>query len=255
MSFVSRVNTRFDGAVAYLTLTHPPVNVIDFEMIAELRQALGDLADEPRLCALAFQAEGKAFSAGVDVASHLAPSVERMLREFHAVFEDLDALAVPTVALVRGLCLGGACELVGYLDVVLATEAAEFGMPEITLGAYPPVAATFFPGRFGHQAAMHMLFTGERLTPAKAEAIGLVSDVVDDAEADAALEIVLARLREKSAPVLRAVKRASLRARGAFRDLIAPAERVYLDELMSHPDAEEGLRAFLEKRSPRWTHE
>lgn len=252
---MTRLRVGFDGAVAALTLTNPPVNVIDFEMIGEIRQTLGDLAGEDRLCALVLQAEGKVFSAGVDVASHLAPTVERMIREFHGVFEDLDELAVPTVALVRGLCLGGACELIGYLDVVLATDGAEFGVPEITLGVYPPVAATFFPGRVGHHAAMHMLLTGDRLNASAAEAIGLISDVVSEAGADAALESVLARLREKSAPALRAVKRASLRARGRFRDLVAPAERVYLDELMSHPDAEEGLRAFVEKRPPQWTHQ
>ena len=252
---MSHLRANFDGAVAYLTLANPPVNVIDFEMIAEMRQALGDLATEGRLCSLVFQAEGKVFSAGVDVASHLSPTVKRMIREFHSIFEVIDELAVPTVALVRGPCLGGACELVGYLDVVLATDSAQFGVPEITLGVYPPVAATFFPGRFGHHAAMHLLLTGDRLDASAAESIGLVSDVVSEADAEAALESVLARMREKSAPALRAVKRASLRARGAFRDLVAPAERVYLDELMSHADAEEGLRAFIEKRPPQWTHQ
>lgn len=252
---MDRITNRFDGAVAYLTLSNPPVNVIDFQMIAEIQEFLSVLRPESRLCALVLRGEGRAFSAGVDVGSHLAPTVKQMIREFHSVFVGIDELAVPTVALVSGICLGGACELVGYCDVVLATPEAQFGLPEITLGVYPPVAATFFPSRFGHQAAMHMLLTGDLLDAHAAESIGLVSDVVPAEQADAALESVLARLREKSAPALRAVKLASLRTRGAFLDLVAPAERTYLDELMRHPDAEEGLRAFLEKRPPLWTHQ
>jgi cyclohexa-1,5-dienecarbonyl-CoA hydratase len=252
---MTRLAAHFDGAVASLTLTNPPVNVIDFEMIGEIRTFLDSLMAEKRLCAIVFAAEGRAFSAGVDVASHLAPTVERMIREFHSIFEQLDDLAVPTVGVVKGVCLGGACELVGYLDVVLATEDAEFAVPEITLGVFPPVAATFFPRRLGHGAAMHMLFSGGRITAQRAESIGLVTDVVPAGDMDAALGAVLTELRQKSAPALRATKRATLRARGTFRELIAPAENEYLGELMSHPDAEEGLMAFVEKRPPQWTHD
>ena len=250
-----RIETRCDGAVAYVTLANPPVNVIDFQMIGEIREFLAALRAEPRLCALVFQANGKLFSSGVDVASHLAPTVERMINEFHSVFEAVDELAVPTVAVVRGACFGGACELAGYMDAVIATEDAQFGVPEITLGVFPPVAATFFPQRFAHQTAMRMLLAGERLNVSEAVAIGLVSMVVKEEEAATALEDLLASFRDKSAPAIRAAKRATLRARGAFRALVAPAEQVYLHELMTHPDAEEGLRSFIEKRPPIWTHQ
>src|SRR5688572_28050547 len=122
-----RVEAEFDGEVAYLTLAHPPVNVIDFAMIAEMREFLGKVRAEPRLCAIVLQASGKLFSAGVDIPSHLPETVESMLDEFHSVFALLDEIAVPTVALVRGACLGGACELACYSDLVLASENARFG--------------------------------------------------------------------------------------------------------------------------------
>lgn len=251
----ARVKTSFDGQVAYLTLCHPPVNVVDFEMIAEMTAFIDGLRDERRLCALALQAEGRVFSGGVDIGSHLPATVERMIREFHGVFEALDQLAVPTLALVRGACLGGACELVGYLDTVIATENASFGVPEIKLGVFPPAAAAFFPQRFGYQGAMQLLLTGESIDARAAVRVGLVGRLVDEGEAALALEEALAPLRARSASSLRAVKTAALRARGkTFRELVAPSEEVYLGQLMATRDAIEGLQSFLEKRDPVWEH-
>jgi len=209
-----RLETRFDGEVAYVTLNHPPVNVIDFDLIEELTAFLRSLEKQQRLCAIVFQAEGRVFSAGVDVGAHLPPTVERMIRSFHGAFELLDELCAPTVGLVRGACLGGACELVGYLDYVLATEDATFGVPEIKLGVFPPVAAALFPRRFPYQRAMHLLLTGETIDANAAREIGLVSRVVSDNEAANALNAELRLLRAKSATSLRAIKRASLEAGG-----------------------------------------
>ena len=250
-----RLRTRFDGEVAHVTLANPPVNVIDFELIGELTAFLRGVRGEPRLCAVVFQAEGRVFSAGVDVGAHLPATVERMIRSFHAVFELVDDLCVPTLALVRGACLGGACELVAYLDYVMAADGATFGVPEIKLGVFPPVAAALFPRRFPHQHAMHLLLTGEPLDASGAHQVGLASRLVSEEEAEAALDAELHVLRTKSAASLRAVKTAALHARGwTFRELVEPSERVYLDRLMATSDAVEGLNAFLEKRQPVWSH-
>ncbi|MPZ14227.1 MAG: enoyl-CoA hydratase/isomerase family protein [Chloroflexi bacterium] len=248
------IKTRFDGAVAYLTIDHPPLNVIDFSTIAEIREFLGAVGQDERLCALVLQGAGPVFSAGVDVGAHLPETVDAMIRDFHGVFEAIDELEAPTVALVQGQCLGGACELVGYLDVVLATESARFGLPEITLGVFPPVAAALFPRRFGYQGAMEMLLTGETIAASAALRMGLVSQIVPEGQAAARLDDVLRPLRAKSASSLRAVKRAVLRSRGGFRTIVAPSEEVYRQELMATRDSVEGLRAFLEKRSPVWSH-
>src|SRR5581483_10694027 len=112
-------------------------------------------------------------------------------------FELLDDLAVPTVGAVHGQALGGACELVGYLDWVVATEDARFGLPEIKLGVFPPAAAAFFPARFGHQAAMRMLFTGETIDAAAAVGIGLVSQIARDGDLAGAVEEAIAPLRAR----------------------------------------------------------
>jgi cyclohexa-1,5-dienecarbonyl-CoA hydratase len=250
-----RLETRFDGEVAYVTLNNRPVNVVDFALIDELTTFLCSVRDEPRLCAIAFQGEGRVFSAGVDVGAHLPATVERMIRSFHGVFDLLDEMCVPTLALVRGACLGGACELVGYLDYVLATENARFGVPEIKLGVYPPVAVALFPRRFAYQSAMHLLLTGETVDADVARAVGIVSRVVPEDTAAAELEAQLQLLRAMSASSLRTLKRAALSARGwTFRQLVEPSERVYLDQLMATADPVEGLTAFLEKRAPVWSH-
>ena len=255
-SSFQRIRTAFDGQVASVSLDHPPVNVIDFEMISEIVAFLHEVHDEPGLCAIAFQATGRVFSAGVDVASHLPTTVDAMIREFHSVFETLDEVGAPTLALVEGACLGGACELAGYLDTVIATESASFGVPEIKLGVFPPVAAALFPQRFGHQRGMQLLLTGNSIDAQTALGIGLVSRVVPAGEGPDALDAAIAPLRQRSASSLRAVKRASLAARRAtFREMVAPSEQVYLEQLMATSDAVEGLRAFLEKRDPIWSHQ
>ncbi len=250
-----RIETEFDGAVAFLTLNHPPVNVIDFPMIAEIKAFLDPLRREDRLCAVVVRGAGRMFSAGVDIPAHLPETVHAMLDEFHGVFQLLDDLAVPTVGVVHGHCLGGACELAGYLDYVIATRSARLGLPEVKLGVYPPAAAAFFPQRFGYQGAMRMLLTGEPIDAETAASIGLVSRVVEDADVESALDEALVPLRERSAAALRMIKRATIASRRlSFRELVAPSEAVYLDQLMATHDALEGLDAFIQKRDPVWSH-
>ncbi|MBM2809761.1 MAG: echA8 3 [Chloroflexi bacterium] len=250
----ARLHTAFDGEVAWITLDRPPVNVIDFPMIAEMQAFLGGLHHEQHRKCVVIQANGRVFSGGVDIPAHLPETVDAMIREFHSILETLEELSVPTVALVRGAALGGACELVGCCDVVLATAAARFGLPEIKLGVYPPAAAAIFPRRYRYQDAMRMLFTGEQIDAAAAQRMGLVSEVVSDDGAASALEDLLRSLREKSAASLRITKLATLRARGAtFRELVGPSEQVYLRQLMATSDAVEGLQAFVDKRPPVWS--
>jgi cyclohexa-1,5-dienecarbonyl-CoA hydratase len=246
------LQVAIDEGVARLTLDRPPLNVITIAVMRELQAALDDLAGVPSLRAVLLQGAGRAFSAGVDVGEHLGPTAEPMLAEFHAVFERLAALAVPTVAVVHGAALGGGCELVGFCDFVLAADTARFGFPEITLGVFPPVAVAVLPTRFGARAIGELVLTGEIVDAARARELGLVSVVVAEDALPAAVEALLARLRGLSAAALRSTRRAMWAAEGDWRERLARAERVYRDELMATRDATEGLRAFLEKRQPVW---
>jgi len=243
--------TVADG-VARLTLDRPPLNVITIAVMRELQAALDALATEPGLHALVFAGAGRAFSAGVDVGEHLGATHTAMLAEFHAVFERLAALAVPTVAVVHGRALGGGCELAAFCDFVLAADTAELGFPEIRLGVFPPVAAAVLPPWLGARALLRLVLTGEVISAAEAERLGLVTRVVPAAELEAATDALLGRLRGLSAAALRATRRAMWAAEGGWRARLARAEAIYREELMATHDATEGLTAFLEKRQPVW---
>ena len=246
------LHLEIDRGAARLTLDRPTLNVITIAVMRELQAALDAVAGQPDLRAVVLAGMGKAFSAGVDVGEHLGETFVPMLDEFHAVFERLEALAVPTVAVVHGVALGGACELVGFCDFVLAAETARLGFPEITLGVFPPVAAAVLPQRLGARAMLRLVLTGELIGAAEAQGLGLVTAVVPDEELPAATEQLLGRLRGLSAAALRATRRAMWAAEGGWRERLARAEAIYRDELMTTQDATEGLRAFLEKREPVW---
>src|SRR5258708_6566646 len=245
-----------DGIAARITLRRPPLNVLHLEMIQELNRALREIRPEAGLRASVFAAEGKAVSAGVSVEDHFPSRAAAMLGAFHEIFRRLHALCCPTIAAVQGAALGGGCELAGFADWVIASETATFGLPEIKLGSFPPLAAAHLPYRIGRARTVQLMLSGETLGAREAERIGLVDRVVPDQKLAATVEETIERLREKSGPVLRLAKRAVLIGAGRdFKHGLSAVERLFLKKLMKTRDAKEGLRAFLEKRPPKWTHQ
>ena len=248
---------RFDvsDGVARLTLNKPPLNVLNIAMMREIVDALGELDDDPSVKVLVFEAaEGsKAFSAGVDVSEHTADMVEEMIRVFHRIFRLLDELEVPTVAVVGGAALGGGCELVLFCDMIIASEKASFGQPEIQVGVLPPIAVVALPGIIGPKKALEMVLIGDRIRAPKALQLGLVNKVVPPEELRAAADEFVGKLAKLSGAVLRLTKRAvRVGSAGSFADGLAAVEELYLGALMETEDAHEGLAAFMEKRSPVW---
>jgi cyclohexa-1,5-dienecarbonyl-CoA hydratase len=235
-----------------VTLQRPPLNVLDIPTIRALHDALFPLLVHRDLKVLVLRSglEG-VFSAGVDVLDHTRERAGAMLDAFHRVFRLLDALPQASIAAVDGRCLGGGCELAAFCDFVLASPRSAFGQPEIDVGCFPPVAAVWLPRVLG-RAAWELVLTGAPVTAAEAARIGLVTRVSDDVEQDAAA--LAARLGGKSAAVLALARRALRRGgEGAFEDALGRMERVYREELLATQDCEEGVRAFLEKRKPRWS--
>jgi cyclohexa-1,5-dienecarbonyl-CoA hydratase len=254
MSFQHIIFEKQDG-VARLTLNRPPLNVLDIAMMREISTALDGLDDDRSVKVLVLEAvEGsKAFSAGVDVSEHTADMVEKMIEVFHRIFRLLDGLEVPTIAVAGGAALGGGCELALFCDMVIASEKASFGQPEIQVGVFPPVAAAALPDIIGPKKAMEMVLIGDRIPAAEAERLGLVNKVVPPEELKAAADELVGRLAKLSGAVLRLTKRAvRLGSAGGFAEGLAAVEEVYLGPLMSTEDAHEGLAAFMEKRSPVW---
>jgi cyclohexa-1,5-dienecarbonyl-CoA hydratase len=239
------------GGAAWLTLSRPPLNVLDLETIRQLEAALRPLASRRDLKAIVLRsALPGVFSAGVDVRDHVRQRIAEMLESFHGLLRLLHELPQSTVAAVDGRCLGGGCELVACCDLVFATEGSTFGQPEIDLACFPPFACALLPRLVG-RAAHELVLGGAAITAREAERIGLITRVVVDLEAETAAWAD--RLAGKSGAAL-ALARRALRegAEGPLWDAVARTERLYREELAATADADEGIRAFLEKRRPRW---
>ena len=244
---------RFEDSdsARWITLDRPPLNVLDLAAIEELGAALAELDQRRDLKAIVFRsAIPRTFSAGVDVRDHTRERVTSMLDAFHGVFRRLHALPQATVAAVDGTCLGGGCELAAMCDVVLATSRSVFGQPEIDVGCFPPLASVVLP-RVAPRAAAELILTGAPIAAADAARAGLVSRVVSDLDGET--RRIVRRLAGKSAIVLGLARRALREgAEGSFSDALGRVERLYRDELVPTEDMEEGVRAFFEKRAPRW---
>lgn len=246
------IQLRIEHRTAWITLDRPPLNVLDTSMMKSLDAALERAVSKSDF--VIFKGAGaKAFCAGADVADHTPERVGKMLRAFHGVFRRLATSDCLTIAAVHGYCLGGGMELATFCDFVLATEFAQFGQPEIKLGCYPPVAMVTLPRLIGMQAAMHLILTGRQISSAEANRLGLVTRVVPDQELSAAVEALLRDLRALSPSVLHLTRKTLARLHTVdFFQQLKEAERVYLSELIQTHDAQEGIRAFLEKRRPVW---
>src|SRR4030043_2414810 len=174
------IQTELKDGVATLTLNRAPVNVLNIEMMEEINTYLDGLKKEKSLKLLVIQAVGKAFSAGGDVGEHLGDLVYKMIEVFHKIFRLMDALKVPSIAVVNGSALGGGCELALYCDMVIATERAKFGQPELRGGVFPPIAALVFPRMIGRKKALELILPGDTIGAQEALALGLVNKVVPE---------------------------------------------------------------------------
>jgi len=242
-----------ESGVGRITLNLPPLNIIDIPMLGEIQSAITRIQLEKDVKVLIIDHQGKAFSAGVSIRDHTPDKVSEMIEKFHGLFRLLHSLALPTLALVDGMALGGGCELATFCDMVIASDRATFGQPEIKVGVFPPVAAVVFPHMIGRNRALELLLTGDVVDAAEAKALGLINKVFPTQEFRQRADEFIGKLTWLSAPVLKLTKRAVDRALdSSLREGLASVEELYLGELMQTEDAREGLNAYLEKRQPVW---
>lgn len=239
---------RVVNGVGTLRFTHPPVNVLTTRMLTEMSEVLRE-AHSLRLVCL--RGAGPIFSAGMDIGEHLPPHVAAMLQAVRGFFEAVWALPCPVMAAVHGRALGGAMELLLLCDVVVASRDAVLALPEVRVGAIPPLGALLLPQRLPWPRAAEMLLTGREVTAEEAHAWGLVNHLVEPADFEHEVSVHADAICALSPVVQRHVKRAMHRDPELFARL-AEVERDYLEQLMQSHDAVEGLRAFLEKRPPTW---
>jgi cyclohexa-1,5-dienecarbonyl-CoA hydratase len=234
-------------------LCHPPLNVIDLAMIEQLRSVWRDIEARPEISLVVFAGDGGCFSSGVDVRAHTPDLIERTLEGFHGLVRSMIASEKITVARVEGYCLGGGAELAMICDLVITAEDARWGFPEITLACYPPVAVTALAALIGPKRAADLILSGRAISGSEACRLGLATEAVAKANLDSAVEKRVARLKELSSQALALAKKSMYAWESVhFEKGLARAQKIYCDELMKTEDAREGIRAFLEKREPRW---
>jgi methylglutaconyl-CoA hydratase len=246
---MSALEVERDGAVLRVTMARPDRrNAFDTALIDELARAFADVGD---VRAVVLAGEGKSFSAGADV-EWMRSSVDLSYEEnvadalrLRAMLDAIDGCPAPVVARVQGHALGGGCGLVACCDIVVAEPGAQFAFSEVKLGIVPAVISPFALAKIGPGAARRFFVTGERFTADVALRIGLVHEVAGDL--DAAVERLVAELLTAGPDAACAAKQLARAPLAADET----AERIAAQRTSA--EGQEGLRAFLEKRPPRWT--
>ena len=242
-----------NGGLAIAAINRPEaLNALNGTVLRELSQVVAEVENDSEVRAFILTGEGRAFVAGADIGEQNALDVAgaRKFSQFgSSVFRRIEKLEIPTIAAVNGFCLGGGCELAMSFDIILASEKAKFGQPEVGLGITPGFSGTQrLPRRVGVAKAKELLFSGRMITAAEAEKIGLVNAVYPAGELmNAALE--MAKSFTRNAPVAIKYVKASV-DRGMQMDIdggIALENELYA-MCFATEDCKEGLTAFLEKR-------
>ena len=250
----ARLELSCDEQVATLVLAAPKANILDREMMRDLDWTLNGLRPGANPKVIIISGEGPSFSYGASVREHLPDEIESTLKQLRELLIAVAHAPAPTIAAVRGHCLGGGFELALACDLILAEETAQFGCPEIKLGVFPPAASALLPVKAGLGWASKIVLTGDTYSGKDLFAAGVVSRLAAAGELDVELSRWLrSDFLPRSAAALRhAATAARLPMLRALERDLPLLECIYLDKLMREPDVVEGIRAFLEKREPQW---
>ena len=258
-----RLSLQRDGAVARLRMTRADVhNAFDAELIAELTAALDQVAIEPGVRVLVLEAEGASFSAGADLnwMRGMAAASEDANRDdalaLARLMRTLDELPKPTIACVQGAAFGGGVGLVACCDIAIAANGAKFGLTESRLGLLPAVISPYVIAAIGPRNARRYFATAEVFDAEEALRIGLLHAVVNATALDSAVQRQIDLLL-KAGPIASASAKQLVREVCAHRDgeTHDTDNAALIARLRVSPEGQEGLSAFLDKRSPRWTTE
>jgi methylglutaconyl-CoA hydratase len=255
----SHLQRTDEGPVATVALRRPEAhNALNAALVEEVARCFEELAEDDGVRVVVLTGEGPTFCAGADVGymrETAGLSYEENLEETRRLadmFLAVDVLPKPVVARVRGVAIGGGVGLVAAADVAVAEEGARFAFSEVRLGIAPATIAPFVVRKIGYSQARALFLTGERFDAERARTVGLVHEVVPEAELDAAVEGTVARLLQ-GAPAAQAATKDALRQVEATEPMEALGIMTQLiAELRVGEEGQEGLGAFLEKRDPFW---
>ncbi len=247
------VKVKIDGEVARITLDRPDHNLLNERMLAELAAGINALGERSEVKLMILDSAGKTFCGGIELGEYTQRRVFQLLDAFHGAFAAMLDTSKPLLVVVNGPAFGGGAELAALGDLVIATPKARFAQPEIKLGVFPPLAAAVLPFILGPKQALELVLTGEAMSAERARELGLVNWLVAEEELENRLAEVSAKVTAQSGPVLTMAKKAILGSLGLpLRDGVRNSMKVFLNELAELEDSQEGLRALVEKRAPKW---
>ncbi len=247
------------GPVAQVRLNRPDVrNALDSDLIEQLRSTFERLSGDPAVRAIVLSGEGKVFCGGADVAM-MRESLDLTREEnvagaraFSLMFRAIDGSPKPVIAKIHGAALGGGAGLAAVCDIAIAASDAVFGFTEVKLGIIPAVISPFVLAKIGASHARALFLTGERFDAKRAQAIGLVHEVIVADTLDVAVERVVNEILSAGPSAIAAAKKLIARVRETpyDRSLDLTAEAIAAQRVSE--EGQEGLRAFLEQRPPGW---
>jgi enoyl-CoA hydratase len=251
------VNYVVEEGIAIVTINHPPVNALDQKTVRELGEVVDELEKKPEAKIIILTGAGdKAFVAGGDITAFVGldrVTAEKFALSIQTALYKMEESQKVVICAVNGLALGGGCELSMACDIRIASDKAKFSQPEVNLGVMPGAGGTQrLPRLVGKGRAMELVFTGDMISAEEARAIGLVNRVVPH-------ESVLEEAKKMAKKILAKGPIAITMAKRAIREGLEiglkdgmKLEAKLFGELFNTYDTREGVKAFLEKRSPRF---
>eukprot|EP01116_Phalansterium_solitarium_P022749 TRINITY_DN7629_c0_g4_i1.p1 TRINITY_DN7629_c0_g4~~TRINITY_DN7629_c0_g4_i1.p1 ORF type:complete len:298 (-),score=86.30 TRINITY_DN7629_c0_g4_i1:220-1113(-) len=249
--------TEKRGPVGVITLNRPKaLNALNAQIINEVNSALKAFDKDKEVGSIVLTGSERAFAAGADIKEMADKTYASQLSDnMFASWDDLTRTQKPIIAAVRGYAFGGGCELAMMCDIIIAGESAQFGQPEINLGVIPGVGGTQRLTRaVGKSLAMEMVLTDRKINAQEALAFGLVSRVVPDAQLLETAENIGKKIAGYSQPVVQIAKESVNRAYETTLREGVNFERRLFQSTFALNDQKEGMKAFIERRKPNFTH-
>ena len=221
--------------------------------MGEIADAIQGLSLRSDIKAILLTSSQKVFSAGISLEDSKPDRVFQTLDAFNSVFHAIREISKPLVVVVNGPAVGAGSELVAFGDVVICSPNAKFAQPEVKLGVFPPFAAVMLPMVIGPKKTYELILTGEALSAEEAQLLGFVNRVVPEAQLNDVVEGLVNKIGEFSGPVLEVTKKVIASSQGRpLAEAMKLSQDIYLNQLQSLEDVQEGIRAVLEKRKPVW---
>jgi len=253
MSELKHLEMDKSEGVARITFNRPSHNVLNIEMMNELSDTLEKMINDDELKCVVILGKGPSWCAGVEVGDHKPEMVAGMIAGFNRIFEMINKLDIPIIAAVHGACLGGGMEVAIACDIVIASENAVFGQPEIKLGFFPPYAAIRLPELIGAAKAIEICTTGKRYSAEASLKMGFVSQTAKSDDFAESVEKLIKEIKTSSPLIIRLNKRAVRKHLGmGFSEAVESVSDYFLNRLMKTEDVLEGINSFEEKRRPVW---